>query len=138
MGIKIIEPADIVGPNDEEYILTVTLILGKLPVTWWNSWGRGENFYEAGTLETHGELIAKPGKISNDTPLGPGPKSIREKITSSCYSYKWNGGYQKNQGVSEVEASLLADLVGRLLRYVQEERLPAQEAAEHDWFKMMG
>jgi serine/threonine protein kinase len=69
MGTKIIEPADIVGPNDEEYILTVTLILGKLPAMWWNYWGRGDHFYESNTLGTHGELTAKPGKISNDNPL---------------------------------------------------------------------
>lgn len=137
LGSKIIYPADVIGPNDEDYILSVSEILGRLPDPWWTAWDRRDWFFETAEEAPHSRLVGRPGRLAEDTPSNvDAPTSIREKIRASCFKRSYQGAYEKFQDISEEETELLSDLLRRLLQYVPAQRLPAREVADHRWFML--
>ncbi|OAA54309.1 Protein kinase-like domain protein [Niveomyces insectorum RCEF 264] len=140
MGAKIIEPADVMAPNDDEYCISVCLLLGKLPEPWWTNWKeRDEHFEPATGLPPHSPLVLRPrSAVKHGSAVAP-PRSVREAITSSCYRPVWERSridhYEKIQDIADEEADLLADLIEKLLRYTPEDRIPAQSVVEHAWFR---
>ncbi|KND87235.1 Serine/threonine-protein kinase SKY1 [Tolypocladium ophioglossoides CBS 100239] len=134
---KIVNPNDLLGPNNEEYILSVSVILGKLPEPWWSSWERRDWFFEPTEQEVHSLVFERPGRLAKNTPENvDAPKSIKGKIMASCYRWTHQGGYEKYQDVPEDEVKLMADLLGKLLRYVPEQRISAREVVHHEWFRV--
>ncbi|KAJ4161570.1 uncharacterized protein LMH87_007602 [Akanthomyces muscarius] len=157
LGCKIIEPADLLCRNDDEYILSLALILGRLPESWWARWQpRHEYFrpdddgeykdedkdaaanYDEQRKGTHDRLKTQPGKLESFMPCGlKEPRSIREKIEVSCYSADFEGKELcKAQHMTAMEVSAMADLLKQLLRYVPGERISAEDAANHGWYQM--
>lgn len=137
----IIHPNDLLSPSDDEYALTVTLVLGRLPDPWWKPWGKRHTFYADpdgdGKHETHGQLIEVPGMRRKIRPLDfEDPRSIKAAIVDSCYRRTHQGGYEKYQDVSEEETAQLVTLLEKLLRYVPEERVPTPQILDDAWFEM--
>jgi len=65
----------------------------------------------------------------------PEPRSLEDALREGLhYEYKHRlRGIRRD--ISETEIVLLADLLAKIPRYPPEERVPAQEALEHDWLK---
>jgi serine/threonine protein kinase len=116
LGAKVIFSADVICIDDNEYILAITVILGKLPDRWWDSWKDRHSFFEAAEQRMHDLLMDKPGIIVDTTLRENGePRSMKEKIVASCYKRDFKETLKKFQDISEDEVELLADLIARLL-----------------------
>ncbi|KAL1871994.1 hypothetical protein VTK73DRAFT_1783 [Phialemonium thermophilum] len=134
LGEKLFDPSDISGPDDDEYLIAVTLILGKLPEPWWTNWDQSSHLYEAGSGGPHSRLVEIPGRLCKRV---PDPRSIKEKILA-CRARGHPGRQEDGEvrNMTDEEVALFADLLEKLLRYAPDERMPAREAINHGWFTM--
>lgn len=114
--------------DDDEIIMQMVPLLGKLPESWWKSWeARGRLFEEDGAplvnLETGRSFVLM------DT---------LEQLISGKSPCKEDVGRKKNGAggflVQIEEGKVLADLLRGLLKYDSKERLSVDAALEHPWF----
>ncbi|KAH8650804.1 kinase-like domain-containing protein, partial [Tricladium varicosporioides] len=113
--------------DDDEVIMQMVPLLGKLPEPWWSSWkARGRWYEEDGTplvnpetgkpyvlMDTLEELLSSP---SVNDPEG--------KKTEA-------GGFV----VPTEESKILENLLMGILKYNPNERLSVKAVLEHSWFK---
>lgn len=163
---KIFDINEMFRRSVQTYILTLTLILGRLPEPWWGNWARRHEFfrcddddddddddydeddedeeddaaanYDEQPIGTHDRLEKQPGKLKSFMPCGlKEPRSIREAIEVRCYSATWDGKeLVKDHDMAAAEIDAMADLLGQLVRYVPEERVSAQDIANHRWYSI--
>ncbi|CAG8955989.1 hypothetical protein HYFRA_00008845 [Hymenoscyphus fraxineus] len=116
--------------DDDEVIMEMVPLLGKLPEPWWSSWeARGQWFEEDGTPLLNpntGQPIMLMGTLE-DFLSG---KSLSDD--NPMRSRK--GGY-----ILPLEESKdLANVLRGLLKYEPKERLTVEAALNYPWFKKMG
>ncbi|KAH9895481.1 kinase-like domain-containing protein [Xylariomycetidae sp. FL2044] len=66
----------------------------------------------------------------------PNPRSLRESIKEGHFFESEDCWHHEPKEISDAEAESLADLLGKLLKYLPEERSGAAEVLEHPWFTM--
>ncbi|ATY60987.1 Serine threonine-kinase SKY1 [Cordyceps militaris] len=126
LGGKIIEPCDIMGPDDTEYLLAVILFLGRLPDKWWDTWDTRDEFIARSNGGTHSRLelrVENWGEREEE-------RSIDEKARGQC---RYDG---ELWDISQSEVEVMSKLLEQLLQYEPEKRLAAQDAVNHEWFRM--
>lgn len=64
------------------------------------------------------------------------PRSLLDHLAPGVW-YMLDGSHprSRNWEISEMEKVIFADLLGRLLRYRPQDRISAQSALDHEWFK---
>ncbi|KAH7378126.1 kinase-like domain-containing protein [Cadophora sp. MPI-SDFR-AT-0126] len=115
--------------DDDEVIMEMVPLLGKLPEPWWGSWeARGQWFEEDGTPLVNPET--KKPYILMDT--------LEELLSSSSESSDDPRGKKNKAGgfvVPVEESKILGNLLMGLLKYDPKERLSVEAVLEHPWFK---
>ncbi|EKM59158.1 uncharacterized protein PHACADRAFT_249412 [Phanerochaete carnosa HHB-10118-sp] len=105
-------------------------MLGRLPDSWWGTWeGRSLSFNENGNVLPAGRAEVPVERTS-----------LRQMLYETEVEYPADGlqfSMVEKRGVplDEVEIELFADLLGKMLRYRLEERVPMKEVVQHPWFQ---
>ncbi|EGX95221.1 protein kinase, putative [Cordyceps militaris CM01] len=131
-GKKMIWPADLLGPNDREYLMHVILLLGRLPDKWWDTVENRDAIIVRSDGGTHSRLELRMEKWGNPEE----ERSIDAKIRASCYRNTQLDRNIKILDISEAEVEVMSKLLEQLLQYEPEKRLAAQDAVNHEWFRM--
>lgn len=135
-------------------LLQIVQTLGKLPERWWYAWESRLTYFDEDGMPKR--------KWENDRPLANlyllvdqikeiGSQDASDDDTNHTstelahYHERDSGGLSihANNGPSSTERGMippeevasLYDLLSKMLRYAPEERITAQGAAEHDWFR---
>jgi len=115
--------------DDDEVIMQMVPLLGKLPEPWWSSWKARERWYKEYGTPLVNPRTGKPYMLmdtlekllSDSLPSGDEPK--REKNEASGFI------------VQIEESKVLGSLLRSILKYDPEERLSVEVVLEHSWFK---
>ncbi|KAM3417431.1 hypothetical protein BST61_g5677 [Cercospora zeina] len=119
-----------------EYLYNVAMKLGKFPKPMWSNWeDRTDTFEEEADDLGRVVLLDKEDTYATYTTGGLfyDPHSIREAIFPGWFDITEPSYSPRKMCDREIE--LLADLLEKLCAYEPEERLSAQEASDHEWFK---
>ncbi|PVH77955.1 kinase-like protein [Cadophora sp. DSE1049] len=115
--------------DDDEVIMQMVPLLGKLPEPWWSSWkARGQWYEEDGTPLVNPET-GKPYVLMD---------SLEELLSGSSQSGGDPEGKKNEAGgfvVPVEESEILGHLLMSILKYDPKERLSAAIVLEHFWFK---
>lgn len=122
----------------DDHLFRMVLILGKLPLPWWNTWTSRKKCFEDDNDEQGRVIQVDPAETRANMDGGPIfdiPQSVRQLL---AFGYRdWEHPPEKLiRGFADHEVDLLADLLGKLLNYNPQERLTAQDAQSHPWFSM--
>ncbi|KAI1123109.1 kinase-like domain-containing protein [Nemania abortiva] len=98
---------DTFDDDPDEHLCKMAMVLGKLPEPWWSETWEARSHFLVDEVDTYRKVVEKPE-----------PRSIRESE------------------IPGAEIDCLADLLGKLLAYLPEERLGAADALKHRWFTM--
>ncbi|KAK1763008.1 Serine/threonine-protein kinase-like protein [Phialemonium atrogriseum] len=132
-GQRLFSISTLLGRDKGQYLTEVALLIGRPSDPWWTSWDYRDRIFETSKDPDCRTVKVRPGALD---PRTPDPRSIREKL-ATCHHCTWSEcAHELHQLVPEVETKLLADLLGKLLRYEPGERLAAQDVLKHDWFKI--
>ncbi|CAI6311333.1 unnamed protein product [Periconia digitata] len=133
---------DTFDDDPDENLWKIAMILGRYPEPWWSeTWtARRSIFFD--DVDEEGKVVdvlaAKQGEEEKDANVWQKPwaRSLQEEIKEGLvYMFRDRpGGVER--GISGSEVECLADLLGRLLRYVPAERVGAEEALKHAWFEL--
>jgi serine/threonine-protein kinase SRPK3 len=121
---------DFMDDDDDEIIIQMIPLVGKLPEPWWSSWkARGQFYKEDGTplvdpktertyllMDTLEELIC------GGPPSGHDPEKRKNQAGSITVPIE--------------ESKILGSLLMGLLKYDPKERMSAEAVLTHPWFKM--
>ncbi|KAK1770520.1 kinase-like domain-containing protein [Phialemonium atrogriseum] len=118
LGRRLFDVFQLVGLRKEDY-------------PWATYYSESDNESDTGATPSN------PLSGNGDTCIEPQverPRPIQEKL-ASCHDCTGQGcAHPRFQLISEAEATILADLLERLLRYQPEERLSAQDVLKQAWF----
>lgn len=138
---------DMFDDDKDEYLAKLALVLGRFPEHWWGKWdARGVYFTdenEDGGKVVGGRVVpASTGDRDGNEGEGerytkPEPRSLEESIREGLFYESSSGPNGIEKPISEKEAVLFADLLGKLLRFNPEDRISPAEAAEHEWFSFV-
>ncbi|CAJ2505713.1 Uu.00g131070.m01.CDS01 [Anthostomella pinea] len=109
------------GPDTEVngVLLAMIKTLGTIPEPLWSSWAdRRLYYYDDGTPQFMDDDFAASSPLED---------LLTESSTTAA---------SRNGPIDSGEAKLLADLLGQLLRYQADDRVRADKAQHHDWFKL--
>ncbi|KAM7186781.1 Protein kinase-like domain containing protein [Rhypophila sp. PSN 637] len=129
---------DIFDDDKDEYLAKMALILGRFPGKWWSEvWEARESYFKDldadGKKEVGGRVVdVQP--TDHHVDQKPEARSLEDAIREGLfYEHRGRpGGIERP--ISEKEAIVFADLLGKLLRYDPEERISPAEALGHKWF----
>ena len=115
--------------DDDEVIMQMVPLLGKLPEPWWSSWkARGQWYEEDGTPLVN-PRTGRPRMLMDN---------LEELLTGSSLSSDDLGGKKKEACgfvVQIEESKILGNLLMGILKYDPKERLSVEAVLEHSWFK---
>ncbi|KAK0120491.1 hypothetical protein ONS96_010701 [Cadophora gregata f. sp. sojae] len=115
--------------DDDEVIMQMVPLLGKLPEPWWSSWkARGRWF------EENGAPLIRP-KTGRPYMMLDTIEELLSGGSPSCDDSK--GKMNKAGGfvVGIEESKILGDLLKGILHYDPKKRLSVEAVLEHSWFK---
>jgi len=114
--------------DDDEVILQMVRLIGKLPEPWWAAWdSRSRWFEEDGTpivYPDEEEAFATPTSIEKLLPPG-----VHSRMTSQM-------GRPIDITVPLYESQVLGDLLLQMLKYDPRSRLTIEAVLNHPWFKL--
>lgn len=141
---------DAFDDDDDEYLDTIVSILGPMPEPWWSTtWEARKRAWTDETDEVgraipvHASSLTEPaedsfaGKITIHPSVAYGARSLEDKLAPGVwYIDRDEIGDDEHREIQEHERNLFADLLRSLLRWRPEERISAEKALDHEWFKM--
>jgi serine/threonine protein kinase len=122
-------------------------ILGKMPEPWWSTtWTERRVLYEdnvdfagrpvsTGDEDEEDENEAYGGRatIRYHPSIAYGARSLRDKLLPGLW---YLDSDQSHRQISDDEIKTFSDLLEQLLQWKPEDRLSAEAALQHAWFKM--
>lgn len=118
-------------PDVDEHLSQIALVLGKLPEPWWSETWEGRRKIFKDDVGDDGKVLS----ATSDDDVVERQRSLREAVAPRYTGALYELNKHHLGEISDEEVDLLSDLLGRLLRYVPEERISAREALQHGWFK---
>ncbi|KAM7184840.1 Protein kinase-like domain containing protein [Naviculisporaceae sp. PSN 640] len=138
---------DMFDDDKDEYLAKTALVLGRFPEPWWGKWEAREVYFtdenEGGGKDVGGRVVlvnqGGSGKTGGEgeTYTRPEPRSLEESIREGLFYESSNGPNGIEKPISEKEAMVFADLLGKLLRFNPEDRISPAEALGHEWFSFV-
>ena len=129
LGKRLFDVFQLISLRKEDYVNEVASILGKPPEPW------ARYYTESNMADTvfNSSLVYKEDTSCDFRTSRV--RSLQEKIASCHNCTGQECAHPRYQLISEAEAALLAELLEGLLRCRPHERLSAQEALKHAWFR---
>lgn len=106
-------------PNTDEVIAEIVILFGKLPDCLWDKWDVRKRFFD-------------------DNAHGPRSESATLEMFLTRELELWDpkpGATWSSLFTPEAEQKQLADIIYKLMKYEATDRLTAEEALDHEWFK---
>ncbi|OIW29097.1 kinase-like protein [Coniochaeta ligniaria NRRL 30616] len=133
---------DMFDDEDDVYLDAIVEVLGKMPEPWWSTtWAERKRLYEDQADES-GKAIAVGDEEQHDVmgvnvTVHPSVAQVARSLMDKLAPGLWHLSDERDchREVSYRERELFADLLGKLLTYAPEERISAEDALQHDWFK---
>lgn len=133
--------------EDDDYLDAMVQILGKMPEPWWSTtWTERRVLYEdnvdsagrpvsTGDEDEEDENEAHGGRatIRYHPSIAYGARSLRDKLRPGLW---YLDSDQSHREISDDEIKTFSDLLEQLLQWKPEDRLSAEAALQHAWFKM--
>lgn len=148
-GRKLVSPFD---DGDNDYLDAMVQVLGRFPEPWWSTtWGDRRRMYQDGCDEQGLAVAAVQDVPDNGAALvgdlavtsivhqsvADNPRSLRDKIAPGLwYMSDRHPDGDRHREISQAEQVLFADFLGQFLKYRLEDRISAQVAIAHEWFKL--
>lgn len=143
-GRKLFSPFD---DEDDDYLVEITQLLGRLPEPWWSTtWADRKRIYrdkldERGlvvdTLEPAPKKIVPGVKVTIHPSVADGARSLEDKIAPGVWYMSDPGRTTgRHRDIAQTEQKVLADLLRQLLNYKVEDRISAEDATDHAWFRL--
>ncbi|KAI1145794.1 kinase-like domain-containing protein [Nemania diffusa] len=131
---------DTFDDDPDEQLWKVAMILGKPPEPWWSKTWEARRSFLVDEVDADGKVIeVKQDSDDRDDPnvyQKPVPRSLRESLQDGLiYLFRDKPGCVYKD-IPDVEIDHRTDLFGKLLRYLPEERLGAEDILKHPWFTM--
>ena len=132
----------------EDHLYAMVLLLGRFPEPWWTTtWEARKGCFEdeedsqGRAIEINSAPVAQENTGTGEGAIiyqRPDPRSIKETLAKGLSYLRFEIGihHQGSRDISSDEIDTLADLLGKILRYDPGQRLPAQKAQDHEWFRM--
>jgi serine/threonine-protein kinase SRPK3 len=128
----------------DSHLYCMVLRLGKLPEPWWTAWEARQNWFEKDSDpqsrgRTYSPATEKPdqeGLTDALHPIPSEPRSIQEALAPGLWYMDMDIGDEIHRDIPEDEIGVFADLLGKLLKYLPQDRLTANAAQDHEWFRM--
>lgn len=115
--------------DDDEVIMQMVPLLGKLPEPWWSSWKAREQWYEEDGTPLVNPETNKPHMLMD---------TLEELLSGGSISSNDPRGKKNLAGgfvVPIEEGKILGNLLMGILKYDPKERLSVEAVLEHSWFK---
>jgi serine/threonine protein kinase len=134
-GRKLFESFD---DDDDEYLEGMCMVLGRLPEPWWSTTWEARRRCFQDEPDENGRAIPVDDSQTEihanvHVSVPQGARSLVDKLGPGLW---YMDGPRFNKGILDEEKLVFADLLGRLLKLEPDERISAQEASQHQWFKM--
>lgn len=140
-GRKLISSFD---DEDDDYLESIVLLLGKLPEPWWSTTWKGRKRLFKDEADDLGRAIPVIESASTNGPkyvvhpsVADGARSLRDMLEPGLWymaDKRIGGNYHRDMQPEEIE--LFADLLAKVLVLRPEDRLRARAILDHAWFKL--
>jgi serine/threonine protein kinase len=135
--------------DDNEYLVVFVKVLGRLPEPWWSTtWEDRRRIYKDEANEQGlvvAALASEPGNgdqgKKEHTNIHPSiaayARSLKDKIAPGLwYMSDCRPEGDHHREISQTEQNVFAELLRRLLEYKPEVRISAEDAINHEWFRL--
>ncbi|KAF4459610.1 kinase [Fusarium albosuccineum] len=125
--------------NDDDCSLDAMVeVLGKFPEPWWSTTWEGRTIFYPDDAEDDAVRAAPEPKpnVTVHPSVAEGARSIEDKLVPGVWYMSSDSPENMHRDIPREEIKIFADLLRRFLRYDPKERLGAEAALEHEWFKM--
>jgi serine/threonine protein kinase len=132
LGRRLFDVFQLLALSKKSYVDEIASLLGEPPDPWTKYYSVSDD-----ESDTSATPSSPSSGVDGDTCIEPQverARSIQEKLASCHDCTGERCAHPRFQLISEAEATTLADLLERLLRYPPEERLSAQDVLKHAWF----
>jgi serine/threonine protein kinase len=129
--------------EDDDNLGDMCDVLGRLPEPWWSTtWEARRQFFKDETDE-HGRVVSVhelKTSVHDDSKrdyviISSGPSEARSLVDKIGHGMMYmEGSFYKD--IADEEKPVFADLLGKLLAFTPENRISAQAALEHEWFRI--
>ena len=125
----------------DDHLYCMALLLGKFPEPWWTTWEARKDSFED-EADPQGRAIMSPPATELPATEGviqiPNPRSIQETLARGLWYVDMYPCLEEeiHRDISEDEIKIFVDLLGKILKYNPNNRLTADAAQDHEWFKM--
>lgn len=129
------EPLFYPTQHDFDQLLSQTLMLGRMPDSWWNEkWPNRKKLFED-KADEKGNIVPLKGI----TLPGGVHRSIREAVEKAFDHIDMSnptGELKIPRKLEEKEVDLFVDLLEKMLKWDPEKRIKKKELLEHPWFQL--
>ncbi|KAI9742419.1 MAG: hypothetical protein M1818_003953 [Claussenomyces sp. TS43310] len=143
-GRKLFSPFD---DEDYEYLDAFVQVLGRLPEPWWSTtWEDRRRRYkdevdEQGLLVTLASKLGNTGQGKKERTVHPSvatnARSLEDKIALGLwYMSDRHPKGDRHRDIPQTEQKVFAELLRRLLEYKPEAGISAEDAINHEWFRL--
>ncbi|KAK3935643.1 kinase-like domain-containing protein [Diplogelasinospora grovesii] len=135
--------------EDDEYLLDMIEILGKMPEPWWSTtWKERKEFFEdeadehGRAVSLHPERKTSEGKrdgytVSVHPSVAEGAQSLKDKLAPGVWYLDIDfPDDNDHRDISQMEIDVFADLLGQFLKWDPHQRISAKAALDHEWFRL--
>ncbi len=132
--------------DDDEYLLFMVRVLGRLPEPWWSTTWAKRKLILKDKVDEQGRVLPLQEEHCDSDPVDymrsvhpsvtGNARSLLEKLAPGLWYMATETSPEVHRSISEKEKDVFADLLRQLLRFDPKERISAKEALGHEWFKM--
>lgn len=135
--------------DDDSYLDAMVKVLGEMPEPWSATWEIRKRSWQDEADDSGrevpvkvlpmeiGESVSNTDKVTIDPCVAEGARSLEDMLGPGVWYVDTCGlGDNSHRDITDKEKKLFANLLSLLLKWQPQERISAEEALRHEWFKM--